>query len=645
MAYPDPVYPDDTDDGASCGPDSCGPPTSPTTLLTTAFSLAPVFVIFLLVSSLALSRLHPRLSNWQQRQQQSQVIDDGQDHVLPASAPASLRQAHAEQAARSPRRRAAAAAFATTLGLAGVLAQLLLAEILDVKDDDGTGLRLHVVGAKGVADADPGSGKEEEAGWLTWLVLALARLVLLPGAKARATALRWAVPMLVGMLVVIVPLLEVWGVLALRGWKFGRDSRGRIASRAAWVVLGTVFWVWLVGFWAVGKVMVAMGSGSGQTKIGAAEAREMVDLASKVGSSGYGAGDGWLLRGCLERIGVIGIWLMALLSGFASVSNPWHTFVDGRMYRRRPITDADIARKQAGLDATTELLLSKRHRLRALQRKAELTGENSSNGGTGTTGMMGKVFGSLRNLAGGGGDAAEIRTLQMEIAGLEAMESNLASSLSNLRNRKAAHARDGTALGKLLAIPQYAFATYCVYRILATLLTTLRRAYYPWAAFSSSDPINRFLALLARHWDPALDVAAWARQISFLLSGAILAASASSAAQTARLFARWTPSIPLLRQAAQVNLPLLAAQVVATYVISAALMLRGSLPREVGRSVTDALEGALDPAFADRWFEGWFLVASAGTALGIWVGRKVGGSAGDDDWDDFAAEEMGQKRS
>ncbi|KAL1835749.1 hypothetical protein VTJ49DRAFT_6145 [Mycothermus thermophilus] len=337
---------------------------------------------------------------------------------------------------------------------------------------------------------------------------------------------------------------------------------------------------------------------------------------------------------------------MALLSGFASVSSPWHTFVDDRLYRRRPITDADIARKQAGLDAASELLLSKRHRLRALQRKAELVGAGSANGGAaGTTGMVGKVLGSLRGIAGGGGDAAEIRTLQMEIAGLETMESNLASSLSNLRTRKAAHARDGTTLGLLLSIPRYAFATYCLYRILATLLTTLRRAYYPWAAFSSSDPINRFLALLARHWDPSLDVAAWARQISFLLSGAILAVSASSATHTARLFARWAPPFLLLRQAAQANLPLLIAQVVATYVISAALMLRGNLPRDVGRSVADALEGALDPAFADRWFESWFLVAGAGTALGIWVGRKVGGGAGDDDWDDFGGEEMGQKRS
>ncbi|KAL2255184.1 hypothetical protein VTK26DRAFT_3911 [Humicola hyalothermophila] len=392
----------------------------------------------------------------------------------------------------------------------------------------------------------------------------------------------------------------------------------------------------------------------------AAEARTGIsigrlDLRRPVLGGGSAARNGGLSRACLERVGVIGISLMAALSGFASVSSPWHTFVEDRAYRKRPITDGDIARKQAGLDATSELLMTKRHRLRALQRKAELAAE-AVGGGTPhgvfaptSTGLMGKFIGSLKNIAGSG-EAAEMKALQVEISGLETMESNLAASLSALRSRQADHARDGTLVGRLLAVPRHAFACYCVYRILATTLTTLRRAFYPSSAsFSSSDPINRFLGLLARHWDPKLDQLAWARTISFLLSGVILAASAGSVLQTARLFSKLGGLLRLAHHHAQANLALLVAQVAATYVISAALLLRSSLPGEVGRSVGDALESALEPRFVDRWFEGWFLLASAGTAAGIWVGRKlgVGGGGGEwgDEWDEFAGEEMGQKRS
>ncbi|KAK0736880.1 Abscisic acid G-protein coupled receptor-domain-containing protein [Apiosordaria backusii] len=378
------------------------------------------------------------------------------------------------------------------------------------------------------------------------------------------------------------------------------------------------------------------------------------------GENEQGAGEGGLSRACLERIGVIGILSMALLSGFASVSSPWHIFSDNRSYKRRPITDTDIARKQAGLDATSELLVTKKHRLRSLQRKAQalaegVGGSHHPQGGTGTTsnGIMGKVIGGIKTITGGMGtsaEQAEIKALQVEISGLETMEANLAGSLAQLKARQKAHARDGTVVGRVMAVPQYVFAGYCVYRVLATVLTTLRRnlSSYPSSlyspSFSSSDPISRFLGLIAKHWDPKLDQLAWARQISFLLSGVILAASANSVLQTFRLFAKWAPG--LLYQA-QANLALLIGQIAATYVISAALLLRSSLPKEVGRSVGDALESALEPAFVDQWFEGWFLVASGLTAVGIWIGRKVSG-LGDglgEEWDDYAGEEMGQKRS
>ncbi|KAK4146138.1 Abscisic acid G-protein coupled receptor-domain-containing protein [Dichotomopilus funicola] len=644
------IHPD-ADDASSCGPSTaCSPDAS--TLLSTTLALTPVLATFALASSLALTRLFPYLSRLQQQQQQYQQslspssakhaasfgvdsggipLDDGQEHFLPTSAPPSLRQAHAEQAARSPRRRLAAVAFATTLGLAAVLAELILAEILELQ------------GA-----------------------------VL--GARARAVGLRVTVPTLMGMLVGVVPFLAAQSVLASWGWRFGRDARGRLASRAAWGMLGAVFLGWLGVFWLIGRVVtgkiaggggageelwksvgMARAEGSGGGPTGWFDATAMTLGRGKVGgfgAKGFGAsGEGGLSRACLERVGVIGISLMALLSGFASISSPWHTFVDDRMYRKRPITDADIARKQAGLDATSELLMTKRHRLRSLQRKAQVVSEGVGGGTahgmpapTTGNGLMGKVIGSLKTMTGGG-EAGELRALQSEISALEAMESNLAGTLSTLKSRQAAHALDGTPVGRLLAIPRYIFATYCVYRILATSLTTLHRMYSPSTSFSSSDPINRFLGLLAKHWDPKLDQIAWARQISFLLSGVILAASAGSVLQTFRIFAKWAPG---LFHQAQANLALLVGQVTATYVISAALLMRSNLPRDVGRTVGDALESALEPGFVDRWFEGWFLLASVGTAAGIWVGRKVSGvgSGGyGEDWDEFAGEEMGQKRS
>lgn len=98
--------------------------------------------------------------------------------------------------------------------------------------------------------------------------------------------------------------------------------------------------------------------------------------------------------------------------------------------------------------------------------------------------------------------------------------------------------------------------------------------------------------------------------------------------QTFHLFARFLPS---LLKTIQANLALVVAQVSATYVISAALMLKGMMPGAVLGQGLGALGGSDDVGWVDFLFEGFFLGGVVITVVGIWVGRKVGGS---DDWEE-----------
>ncbi|KAH7308148.1 Abscisic acid G-protein coupled receptor-domain-containing protein [Stachybotrys elegans] len=493
----------------------------------------------------------------------------------------------------------------------------------DAHDGEDHFLPSHAPAALRQAHAEHGakSWKRRSAAWTfgttvalaaTLGTLILAEILEVVHPAARKLALRVTEPSLLFMLVVLVPWLECRSIVSGAGWKFQRTAKGHL-PRLAWGLHMALFGGWLFAFWSVG---IAVPAGA---------------------SAGSAEGGSWterLTRACLERVGVVGISLMALLAGFASVSSPWYTFSDVSTRRKKPVTEADVTRKQAGLEATSEMLITKRHRLQQLERKTAEQHNAGSRAATG--GLVSKVMGSIR---GATGDEAEIRALRVEIAGLEAMEANLQANLSLMKNHRAATARAATPLGRLLLLPSYAFSCYCLYRILATSLTTVRRAYSPSASFSSSDPINRFLGLLARHWDPKLDQMAWARIISFALSGVMLLASANSVVQTFHLFAKWMPG---LRQHAQNNLALAVGQVAATYVVSASLLMRSNLPGEVSSTVGGALRGALSPAFVDGWFEGWFLLGSVLTGAGIWIGRKL---AGEEDWDDYGMEEMGAKRS
>ena len=432
---------------------------------------------------------------------------------------------------------------------------------------------------------------------------------------ARGLALRVTLGLLLVLSVLVTPALEIHGLVktilgapadSTSTRRTGAWSRIRLAFEAC------IFGIWLVLFWYIPQASILR-----------------MSLHSPQ-AGGHEASVHAFTEACLERIGIIGISLMASLSGFAAISSLWQTFG----VRHRIIRDNDLSRKEAGLAATEEMLSAKQSRVRALQRKMSDAASPS-----GQTGFVGRMMGSFR----GNPEAQELKSLQMEVSGLVTMRFSLSSSLSNLRSRYAEQQRSRTSTGKLLNVFNTAFALYCAYRICATSLSSLRRWWQPSHSFATSDPVNNVLALLTTHWDSTLDRAAWSRQISFSLSGIMLLASFNAVLQTFRLFARFAPG---LLQHAQTSLPLIISQIAGTYVISSALLLRSNLPEEVSSVISEALGAPLEGRFVEGWFESWFLVAVGLTATGILIGRKAGSS--DEGWDDDGGDggiEMGSKRS
>lgn len=426
---------------------------------------------------------------------------------------------------------------------------------------------------------------------------------------ARGLALKVTLSSLLVLSILVTPALELHG---LAKTMLGSPADVGASTKRAMKPLvrigmeAALFSAWLVVFWYIPKASVL-------SRLHSVEMGGHLD-------EGHA-----FTEACLERIGIIGVSLMASLAGFAAVSSLWQTFG----VRHRPVRDTDIARKEAGLSATEDMLAVKQSRLRALRHKIAESAPSQQE-----SGFMTRMIGNFR----GSTEAQEQRSLEMEISGLETMRFTLASSLSTMRTRFSEQQRSRTKSGKLLSLVNTIFALYCAYRIFATSLSSLRRWWQPSSTFANSDPINNVLALLTTHWDSNLDRAAWSRQISFLLSGIMLLASFSAVLQTFRLFARFTPN---LLHHAQTSLPLIISQIAGTYVISSALLLRSNLPAEVSSVISEALGAPLEGKFVESWFESWFLVAVSLTAVGILIGRKVGSA--DEDWDDLEGVEMGKR--
>lgn len=309
---------------------------------------------------------------------------------------------------------------------------------------------------------------------------------------------------------------------------------------------------------------------------------------------------------CLSRLGVIGVSLMALLSGFGAISAPWYCFAR----RQKPVTETDLRRAQGGLEATTQMLDSKRQKLATIERKLNSKG-GSPEVAAGAGSILTKMMSSLR---GGNDDFKEASALHMEISGLVTMQTSLSNDVQNITTRLKEQGRAQTVLGRMYGVVQFAFAIYCIYRISSTLL--LRFSAWSTAAhggtvtFSQKDPIGNILAVIVKHYDPDLNREAWSRNIGFGFSGVIILGSLNSVLITFNMITKAAPGVW-----GHAGLALAVSQVTAIYVMSAAVLLRSSLPRDMGSVLGSALGVMLDVRWVDGWFDSVFLVGSAVTLV------------------------------
>jgi hypothetical protein len=120
----------------------------------------------------------------------------------------------------------------------------------------------------------------------------------------RNLALRLTLPSLLFLLIVATPAFEIHSVVSKTGLHGGQKGQRRIA----WLLELCGLAAWLAGFWYLGRGL----------------------LGSYLHEESY-VHEHTFSEGCLERIGIIGISLMASLAGFAAISSLWQTF--GVKYR------------------------------------------------------------------------------------------------------------------------------------------------------------------------------------------------------------------------------------------------------------------------------------------------------------------------
>nr|XP_012417133.1 PREDICTED: Golgi pH regulator A isoform X2 [Odobenus rosmarus divergens] len=268
----------------------------------------------------------------------------------------------------------------------------------------------------------------------------------------------------------------------------------------------------------------------------------------------------------ISRVGVIGVTLMALLSGFGAVNCPY-TYMS---YFLRNVTDADILALERRLLQTMDMIISKKKRMAMTRRTMFQKGEvhNKPSG----------FWGMIKSVTTSAPGSENLTLIQQEVDALEELSRQLFLETADLYATKERIEYSKTFKGKYFNFLGYFFSIYCVWKIFM--------------------------------------VKFWSQHISFILVGIIIVTSIRG------LLITLTKFFYAISSSKSSNvIVLLLAQIMGMYFVSSVLLIRMSMPLEYRTIITEVL-GELQFNFYHRWFDVIFLVSALSSILFLYLAHK-----------------------
>ncbi|XP_062904437.1 Golgi pH regulator isoform X2 [Mobula hypostoma] len=298
----------------------------------------------------------------------------------------------------------------------------------------------------------------------------------------------------------------------------------------------------------------------------------------------------------ISRVGVIGVTLMALLSGFGAVNCPY-TYMS---YFLRNVTDSDILALERRLLQTMDMIISKKKRIAMTRRMMYQRGE-VLNKPAGFWGMIKSVTSSSSN---------DLSHIQQEVDALEELSRHLFLETVDLHATKERIEYSKTFQGKYFNFLGYFFSIYCVWKIfMATINIVFDRV-------GKTDPVSRGIEITVNYLGIQFDVKFWSQHISFILVGIIIVTSIRG------LLITLTKFFYAISSSKSSNvIVLVLAQIMGMYFVSSVLLMRMSMPLEYRTIVTEVL-GELQFSFYHRWFDVIFLVSALSSIVFLYLAHK-----------------------
>uniref|UniRef100_A0A0B7BT34 Abscisic acid G-protein coupled receptor-like domain-containing protein n=1 Tax=Arion vulgaris TaxID=1028688 RepID=A0A0B7BT34_9EUPU len=290
---------------------------------------------------------------------------------------------------------------------------------------------------------------------------------------------------------------------------------------------------------------------------------------------------------CIGRVGVIGVTLMAILSGFGAVNCPY-TYMS---YFIRHVTDADIQSIEKRLLQTLDRIINKKKKI-ALAERDSLRRASLSTPSKGIWGLLKSAATSVS------ATTENLGPLRQETRAAEELSRQLFLETADLHDARDRIDYSKTFKGRYFNFLGYFFSIYCVYKIfMATINIIFDRV-------GKVDPVTRGIEIAVKYFGFEFDIKFWSQQISFFLVGVIIVTSIRGFLIT---LTRFFYAIASSKSSNVIVLCL--AQIMGMYFVSCVLLMRMNMPQEYRLIITEVL-GDLQFNFYHRWFDVIFLVSA-----------------------------------